>query len=96
MKKEKATFIEWLCFILLITVATLLIFTKILPEFGVKFDGKFWSKTLSVLGQIQNIALISLACVGAFVFTQKNSKVWLIMYIVAVVICVFSIIVPIF
>ena len=96
MKKEKASFIEWLCFILLLTVATLLIFTKILPDFGVNFNGRFWKKTISVLGEVQNIALIALACVGAFVFTQKKSKVWVIMYVVAVVICVFSIIVPIF
>ena len=96
MKKAKTSFIESLCFILLIVVAMLLVFTGILPEIGVKFSGKFWAKTIDILKTIQNISLIALACVGAFAFAKRKSTAWLIVYIIAVIICVLSIIVPLF
>ena len=96
MKKNKADFIESLCYILLVVVATLLVFTKILPGFGIKFSGKFWLKTFSILQTIQDVSFVALACVGAFAFAKKQSKIWLTIYIIAVVICILSIVVRLF
>lgn len=91
MKKNDTDFLSVLCYVALIVAAVIVLFYNLLPLLGIKLDNSFWNRLFDLLFTIRDVAVLIAIAMGSYVVAQKG-KVWLVIYIIAIIVFAVAII----
>ena len=91
-RAAKNDFIKICCYVALILAALLIFINNFLPLIGIEVKGPFFA----VLGLIKDIALLLGIVFGAFAFARSQGKTWVIIFWIALVLYVASVIMGLF